>query len=123
MTPPTRFAQSVRLSLKSYDIDDTVVTNFDHFFTFMADFELHKLDPEFILYPDHPSQIKLVGFNFNQSHNYTLVLTDVFSDIKIDQFTYPAKFELDILLTVDIAGIKTKRNRKLRAELKVEGND
>lgn len=123
LAPPSNFTQSVRLELRSYDVDDTVVTNFDHYYEFVPDFELHKLDPDFIMLPDHPSIVNIIGTNFNRSHSYTLVMKDFEQDISIKDSSFPCKYINDIQLQVDLKGIETVRSRKYLVYLSVEGND
>ena len=49
MSPPSDFIQAVKFRLISGDIKHTITTNYWHFFTFIADFEFHRMEPEFLI--------------------------------------------------------------------------
>ena len=66
----------MRLRLISTDVRVTVMTHFDHFFDYIADFEFLSIEPEFHLLraEDTYKEVTLIGRNFNRSHSYVAVL-------------------------------------------------
>lgn len=81
LVPPSLYIQSVRLRLVSNDIENPVQTNYDHYFDYIADFEMHLVNPEFLNMTE--TQIMTItGMNFNSSHSYTVVMNST------DNITY-----------------------------------
>jgi len=52
------------------------MTNFVHYFDYIADFEFLSMEPEFHLLRAEESskEVTLIGRNFNRSHSYMAVL-------------------------------------------------
>ena len=71
LAPPSLFIQAVRLRLFSADIDNLVQTNYDHYFDYIADFQMTSVYPEFMI---TETLITITGKNFNSSHSYSVVM-------------------------------------------------